>query len=214
MNLGLLGAENIIGHLLVQKALNQGDTVYAYVRCPEKVKIRHIKLHLVQTKFSDNQDIKKVIVNADVMVSTLNPYTKIATKETKTPLSDTHKSIIQTMETWQKKRLITLATPALIADEDPHTMKLLLLAKLMKSFLPLSYQDVNALGFLLKSSALDWTVIRIIGIRKNLFKKKYATAVGDTPFHLFVSPQNIATCLYDVAKENKFIRQMPIVFNQ
>ena len=100
---GLLGAENIIGHLLVQKALNQGDTVYAYVRCPEKVKIRHIKLHLVQTKFSDNQDIKKVIVNADVMVSTLNPYTKIATKETKTPLSDTHKSIIQTMETWQKK---------------------------------------------------------------------------------------------------------------
>lgn len=214
MNIALFGATGAIGSLLLNKFLENGDIVYAYVRNPDKICIQHSNLHLIKGDLCDEIQITSAIANADIVISTLGPAMKGKRNDMATPIADGHGLIMTVMERLNKTRLITLATPSLKSDNEPRGFILKLIPAMGRILFPWAYRDMVKLGKLVRKSGLDWTVVRIINPNVKTSGKGYATSVGNQPYKMGVSRENIAAMFYDTAKNNTFILEMPIVYNK
>lgn len=214
MNIAIFGASGAIGILLVKRFLENGDSVYAYIRNPDKINIQHPNLHLIQGELSDEPKITKAVASADIIISTLGPALSGKRNDKTTSIADGHKLILSAMEKHKKSRLITLATPSLKSDNDPKCFLLKIIPIMARILFPWAYRDMVKLGELINGSKLDWTVIRIINPNVKTSGKGYATSIGNESFKMGVSRENIADIFYDIAKANTFIQEMPIVFNK
>jgi putative NADH-flavin reductase len=213
MNIALFGASGAIGTLLTKEILEHGDIVYAYARNSEKIKMKNDNLHIIKGELTDEAAMESVIESADIVISTLGPMMNTKRREKATPIADGHALMIKVMKKYNKKRLITLATPSLKADDDPNKFALKMPGMLAEAFLPPAYRDIVKLGTIIKSSGLDWTVIRMINPNAKTSGNGYKMALGNEKIKQSVSRENVAESFYEVAVQNKYIHKMPIVFN-
>ena len=67
MNIALFGASGAIGLLLTKELLEHDDTVYAYVRNPEKIKMKN-NLHIIKGELMvlGNEDFKQSVSRENV----------------------------------------------------------------------------------------------------------------------------------------------------
>jgi hypothetical protein len=117
------------------------------------------------------------------------------------------------MKKFNKKRLITLATPALQSDDDKKNLSTLLPGILAKLFLPNGYAEMKKMEGIIKQSNLDWTVVRIINPNVKHKGQSYDYSFGDRSAKLSVSRENVAKFMYAAAQQSQLIRKMPIVYN-
>lgn len=214
MNITIFGASGAIGQYLMQVALNKGDTVIAYVRNPDKIKLKHPKLKLVVGELTDTSAIDTAVSEADVVISTLGPPSDMSRKLKGTPVADGHERIMTAMKRFNKKRLITLATPALQSDDDRKNISTVLPGVMAKLFLPNGHAEMKTMEKMIKQSNLDWTVVRIINPNVKHKGQSYAYSFGDRSAKLSVSRENVAQFMYAAARQNEWIKKMPIVYNK
>jgi putative NADH-flavin reductase len=214
MKIAVFGASGGIGSLLVKRALAEGDTVYAYVRNPDKLQLRHDKLHIISGQLSDEAAMTTAIQDADVVISALGPDMKGKANDTATPVADGHELMVRIMRKLGKKRLVTLATPTLRAAEDKSSLLFWLMRKVAPMTMSHAVRDLLKIGDVVTASKLDWTIVRIINPNVKTNGQGYGLAVGQEKYGISVSRQNVANSLYDIAKANSYIHKMPIVFNR
>ena len=118
------------------------------------------------------------------------------------------------MKKFNKKRLITLATPALQAEDDRKNLSTVLPRILAKIFLPNGYAEMKKLEGIVKHSDMDWTVVRIINPNVKYKEQSYDYSFGDRPGKMSVSRENVAKLMYAAARQNQLIGKMPIVYNK
>lgn len=111
------------------------------------------------------------------------------------------------------KRLITLGTPTIKAQEDRKQLITWLPGILAKWMFPTGYQEMKCIEKLVKNSSLDWTVVRIINPNVKYEGQGYAITYGDEKGSMSVSRENVANCLMDSVETDAYIKKMPIVFN-
>ena len=214
MNITLFGASGAIGRLVIQQAIQNGDCVTAYVRREDSISIRHKGLKIIVGELSNQSKMEEAIADADVVISTLGPELDTSRKVKSLPIANGHKMIIRIMEKMNKKRLITLGTPTVKAKEDKKQLITVLPGIMAKILYPTGYQEMKEIEQLIKQSTLDWTVVRIINPNLKHRGKDYKISLGDTKGKMGVSRDNVAQCMYDIAKNNTYHKQMPIVFNE
>ena len=214
MQIALFGATGVIGGLFLNIALNNGDTVCAYARYPDKIKTQHNNLHIVKGELTDAGAIESVLSDADIVVSTIGPALKNKRSDMSTPIADGHELIIKTMKGYNKSRLITLATPSIRADGDENSLLLKIIPGGAKLYLPWAYRDMVKLGEVIKSSGMDWTVIRIMSPNNKPADGGYEVFTGKGKAKMSVSRENVAKFFYEVASKNLCVREMPVVFNR
>ncbi|WOO36640.1 NAD(P)H-binding protein [Anaerocolumna sp. AGMB13020] len=213
MNITIFGASGAIGQHLMRLALDKGDFVTAYVRKPEKIKLNHSNLRLITGELSNASAIEMAVSEADAVISTLGPPSDMSRKLRGTPVADGHELIIKAMKKFNKKRLITLATPALQSEDDRKNLSTVVPRILAKTFLPNGYAEMKKLEGIIKYSNVDWTVVRIINPNVKYKGQSYDYSFGDRPGKLSVSRENVAKLMYDAARQNQLIGKMPIVYN-
>ncbi|PUA36471.1 oxidoreductase [Paenibacillus elgii] len=206
MNITIFSASGAIGQLVTQLALENGDFVTAYIRNPKKISLKHLNLTLVQGELSNTSTIERAVAEADVVISTLGPASDMSRKLKGTPIADGHELIVRAMKKLDKKRLITLATPALQSDDDKKNIA--------KIFLPNGHAEMKKMEGIIKQSSLDWTVVRIINPNVKHKGQSYDYSFGDKPAKLGVSRENVAKFMYSVARDKQLIRKMPIIYNK
>lgn len=214
MNITIFGASGAIGQLVTQLALENGDFVTAYIRNPKKISLKHPNLTLVQGELSNTSTIERAVAEADVVISTLGPASDMSRKLKGTPIADGHELIVRAMKNLDKKRLITLATPALQSDDDKKNISTILPGVLAKVFLPNGYAEMKKMEGIIKQSSLDWTVVRIINPNVKHKGQSYDYSFGDKPAKLGVSRENVAKFMYSAARDKQLIRKMPIIYNK
>ncbi|RPK31373.1 SDR family NAD(P)-dependent oxidoreductase [Paenibacillus xylanexedens] len=131
-----------------------------------------------------------------------------------TPIADGHELMIRAMNKLNKKRFITLATPALQSDDDKKNMSTILPGVLAKVLLPNGYAEMKRMEGMIKESNLDWTVVRIINPNVKYTGQTYDFSFGDNSAKLSVSRENVAKFMYSAARDNQLIRKMPIIYNK
>ncbi len=71
MNIAVFGGTGATGRLLIAQALDEGDSVVAFARHPEKLDIAHERLAVVEGELSDAAAIERAVDDADGVVSLL-----------------------------------------------------------------------------------------------------------------------------------------------
>ncbi len=215
MNITLFGASGAIGKIVLEHALtDKENSVTAYVRRPDSLKISFPNLKVVVGELSNQALVQQAVEQSDVVISTLGPALDTSRKIKGTPIANGHETIIHAMQKLSKKRFITLATPTVKSNEDKKQFSTVIPGIMAKLLFPNGYLEMKKIEKLIKESSLDWTVVRIINPNAKHKYNEYEFSFGDKPAKMAVSRENVGEFIYRVATENLYIKKMPIIFNR
>lgn len=212
MNITIFGGTGATGQLLINKALQSGYTVTAFVRTPTKISVQHHNLKIVKGELTDIDKIDEAIKNAEAVISVLGPYPK--TKGL--VIADGVKNIIESMKKNGVKRLIAIATPSFKDKNDKFQFGFAYGVFMIKTILRHTYNNIVLTGKYISESDLDWTIVRL-----PMLSNKPATGklnigyTGEGKVDLFsLSREDLANFLIQQIDNKTYIKKAPIISNQ
>lgn len=209
MEITVFGASGAIGSLFVHQALRKGYKVKAYVRNPSKVTISHPDIVVHKGELNEKEKIKEAIKGSSVVVSLLGPPVKRNYEST--PIIDAHANIISAMKEVGVKRVLTLATPSVKFEKDKKSLITIMPGVLARLFLPKPYKEIVTVGEMMKTSGLDWTVVRIIAPNNKPVTGKIKVSFGADKLKMGISRADIATFFLAEIETGAYIKSMPII---
>jgi putative NADH-flavin reductase len=161
VKIAIFGGTGRTGQHLIRQALSEDHQVSVLARDPGKLDefegARGGRLSLITGNLADSSCIEQAVSGADVVISVLGPTTNQPTYE----VSQGVQHLIEAMKKFGVKRLI-LSTGAGVGDPEDAPN---LFNRLMNTLLAIAarhvYQDMLKTVALVRSSDLDWTVVRV-----------------------------------------------------
>ncbi len=153
MHITVFGATGRTGNLVVQKALDDGHRVTAFVRDPDKLGQTHEALTVLKGDLFDPNDMETAVTGADAVVCAIGQR-RGASRDTVTRATE---KIVAAMKRQGVKRILAISTMG-AGDSAKHIgfiMRTLLRTVLRKQVLDHEGQEA-----LLRNSGLEWTVVR------------------------------------------------------
>jgi len=206
MKITVFGATGAIGQLLVEKALQDGFHVKAYIR---NFSYSNQKLEIIKGELDDYEKIQHAVSGADAVISTLGP--ELVRHYKGTPILDGHKNIIRAMQDQKVLRLITLATPSVKFAQDRISIATVLPGISARFLYPDAYREITGIGRIVADSGLDWTIVRIIEPDDSSPTGKVTVSFGETKIRWAISREDIAGFMLKQVTDQKYIHSMPII---
>jgi len=167
MKILILGATGRTGKWILAEALEQGYKVNCLVRKPEEINQNHSALKIYKGSPESISELESALKGCDAIISALNisrksdfPWSKLRTP--KTFLSDVMKNII-TLSTKIKIDRIVVCSAWGVADTEKE-IPLWFNWFIKNSNIGVAYKDHERQENLLKSSTLNWTIVRPSGL--------------------------------------------------
>ncbi|QJY38032.1 NAD(P)H-binding protein (plasmid) [Vibrio europaeus] len=172
MKILLLGANGRTGREILDRALLAGDSVTALVRSEDKLAdIAHSQLSVHVGDVCDSNDLKKIIVGHDLVISTLGP--RLPTKAACTVYSESAKAIVDAMQGCGVNRLLVTSTALLFSTNK-------WLDRILRFVARHNVRNANLMEETIRSSGLEWTIARV-GFLNDKASKDYRQAEGSLP---------------------------------
>lgn len=149
MKIAVFGATGRTGHLVVQKALDAGYEVVAYARSPHKLLIQSDHLTIIAGTLDDTQAIEQAVRGVDVVIELIGAS------------SDGTEKILAAMKAYGVRRIIAASALSLSDPNDRFDVRRELLYLFVRIVIPGAVQQVIRAGHLVRTSGLDWTLVRI-----------------------------------------------------
>lgn len=172
MKILVFGASGGVGKQFIQQALQHGDTVTAFVRSPKKLDITHERLQIIQGDVFDEQAVQHVMSGHDVVVSCLGSNKGL---EKSTELADMIKIIVSAMKSNHISRIVYTASAG-IDKEIPGVA-----GKMMMLMLRNPLEDHRNAVRIIKTSGIDYTIARPLGLKDGELTEKYHEALIGVP---------------------------------
>lgn len=147
----ILGATGRVGGQILLHALSDGHHITALVRAPEKMKMIHKNIHVIQGSVLNKNDIGSVIEGVDVVISALNT-------DGANTLSESMQLIIEAMKKEHVKRIITIGTAGILQSRETSSL-LRYQSNESKRKSTYAAQEHHKVFEMLTHSGLDWTII-------------------------------------------------------
>ncbi len=154
MKLVIFGATGSIGSKVVEQALEQGHTITAFTRNPDKLNIQHPRLNIFTGDVMNQTLVEQAVIGHDVAICVLGSGKKL----TGTVRSQGTKNIIQALEKVGVRRFIcqsTLGTGDSWGNLNFYWKYIMFGFILKKVFADHQIQEQYV-----RQSNLDWTIIR------------------------------------------------------
>jgi len=211
MKVIVFGATGPTGQQVLRKALAAGHQVTAYVRNPGKLSPVPQDLRVVVGELTDAAPLQAAVAGQDAVISVLGPSGK--TKGT--PVADGMREIVRTMGRAGVRRLIATATTSAADPRDKFSFPFWLAMHLVKALAGSAYDEIVATADAIRSSDLDWTLVRLPMLSdKPCGKPAAAGYVGDASIKLFsMSREPLAEFLVQQLTDPRWSRQSPAVSN-
>lgn len=174
MRLTVFGATGRVGHTLVHDALGQGHEVTAYVRDPQRLGLKHGRLHVKKGSLEDGAAVAEAVRGSEVVVSAIGA--RDATHAV-TVVTEATRSILAAMKAEGIQRLVTVGAAGLL----PHPSGGLAGEHGLPPFLRHAFEDHRGALHLLQQSGLDWVVVCPPVMPSGVKTHKYRTAVEALP---------------------------------
>jgi putative NADH-flavin reductase len=204
MKIAVIAANGRTGQVFVETALNSGHEVIAGVHGENKF-VPNEKLRVVTCDATNDEDVKKLISDADAVVSLIG-HTKGSLPTVQT---DAIRTVITAMKERGIRRIISLTGTGVRFPEDKVTFMDRMLNLSIRVIDPARVKDGIAHAEVLKSSGLDWTIIRVLKLQ-NVPAKSYQL-LANGPTKLYVGRQEVALAILEVLEHNTFITKAPII---
>ncbi len=199
MRIAVFGAVGRMGRIVAALALKGGHTVTALVEETEKLEGGRPGLRILEGDVRDFGAVERTVNGADAVISVIGRHGPKAAAF----MTGAMRNVIMAMERSGVKKIVTLASAG-IGREDG------LIGALARVFLHFFVKAHRRQLELLKSSSLEWTVIRPIVLTNGKKTGVYRVSRRGKPQGgLFISRADAAHFLLKCAKEKKYARSSP-----
>jgi len=178
MKIVVFGATGGTGRQVVTQALACGHEVTAIVRNPAAVDIRHERLEIVKGDVLDRSSISPWIAGKDAVLSALG----VNHRKPTTVYSEGTGNIVKAMREEGVHRLICLSSAGLAIPSDTPFMQRLVIQFVIQPMYKYAYEDMARMEAMVRTTGLDWTVIRPPRLTNGAMTGTYRTAVKQ-PLH-------------------------------
>jgi putative NADH-flavin reductase len=211
MKLTIFGATGATGTALVSKALGAGHEVTAVVRDARRLKIpAHPRLRVVTANVMDPASIAPATDGADAVISAIGPRGTGPT----TVIGDSVRSLVQALDKTGTKRFVQVSG-SIVADEgESPYMRYLVKPVARRTFLRHVCADMRAGEAEIRSSDLDWTILRPPALNDRAATGSYRLAVDSNLPHGFsVSRADLADCMLGLLGDQATVRRHVAIAN-
>lgn len=207
MNILIFGASGGTGHELVKQALAQDHVVTAFVRTPSKLAIKHKNLKLAEGNVADYARVEKAIGGQDAVLSALGAATPFKRDPV---LIEGIGNIVSAMQQSGVKRFIYLS---FIGVSESRKEAGFIIDQILTPFLHSSVIDHEEKEKLIKSSGLNWTIVRPPKLTNGRKKGRYRSGMNLAPTSIIptFSRADLADFMLQLATDNRFVQQAPSV---
>lgn len=205
MNVIVFGSTGGTGRLLVEQALEQGHSVTAFARDPNRLEIQHPRLQLFQGDVMDLSAVEQALQGQEAVVCILGAGQKLTGRIR----SEGTRQIITAMEKTGVRRLICQST--LGAGESWGNLNLFWKTVMFGLLLRNVLADHERQEHLIMSSNLDWTIIRpgsfVEGERTGQYR--YGFSGIDKTIQLKISRADVADFILNQLADRSSIHKTP-----
>jgi putative NADH-flavin reductase len=207
MKIVVFGASGGTGIQVVEQALAAGHEVTAFVRTLAKITIQHPNLTLFQGDVMDTAAVDKAISGQDAVISALGP--------SRPPLPGmmecAAKNILEAMLSAGIKRLIWTSGAGVRDPQDQPKFMDRLMKRLLTLMAGEVLRDSTAGVDLIRSSELDWTIVRFPRLVDGPSRGEYRVGYLGKDSGIQLGRADAADFLVKELLEGKYIRQAPVV---
>jgi uncharacterized protein YbjT (DUF2867 family) len=202
MRILILGATGRTGRQLIAEALRQGYTINVLVRDKSKLLINSDLVTVYEGMPANQTFLRKAMEGCEAVLSTLNisrtsDFPWAALRTPKDFLSASMKTIIKIAGQLNIKRIII--TTAWGVGETKKDIPYWFRWLIDNSNIGYAYRDHDVQEELLKSSTLNWTIVRPVGLTNSVAQKDIRVSL------------NVARFMLDVLQNNSYSKQMPVI---
>jgi putative NADH-flavin reductase len=179
MKLVVLGATGSTGLEIVRQALEQGHSVTALVRSPERLKSFQGRIAVEQGDLLDTAALEHAIKGHDVVLSAFGPRVPIS-KADANLLQQFAVALTSAMRRAAVRRVVVESVAFLFKDAIIPPAYLL-----GRLFFPGVVADASAMEQVFEKSGLDWTLTRPPRLTPKPYTGRYRVRVGHLPAFAF-----------------------------
>lgn len=207
MKIAIFGATGKTGIELVKQALDYGHEITVMVRDPNRLPKFSKPVTVVTGDFTRLDAVKSTIEGQDAVLCTLGSrelYRNSGLRALGT------RAIIESMNEEGVKRLVVMSSLGI--GESWNNLSLFSKA-LFKLVMPAAREDHEAQELVVKSSALDWTIIRPSGLTDDPEVSMYEFGKQLTPRTSRISRANVADLILKVIESNTHVHEAITISN-
>ena len=199
MKVIVFGASGRTGKLVVEKALENGYNVTAFVRDANKLSLSHSSLTVIQGDGTKIEDVSNAIKEQNVVISCLGANNGLGKT---TILHEMTKNIVQGMKENQVSKIIYVASAG-IEKEIPGIM-----GKIVMKTLGNVLEDHRNAVKVIKENVPYYTIVRPMGLTEGPFTGTYREAtVGIPPKARSISRADVADFIIRAIKTEAYKNQ-------
>ena len=204
MKITVFGASGKSGQILVERALELGYEVNAYVRRENAISHQDPKLNIIVGNLNEVDKISLALKGADACISTLGGA---SLKKRAIEVTDGIKLILEQMEKEGVTRFIYLSS--LGAGKSRYYMSRLIRFIVVDLLLRIPIADHNLNEEYIMKSELEWTILRPGGLSNEPYTGKYKYGSEKTVFkgNPKISRANVAAFILDQASNNTLMKK-------
>jgi putative NADH-flavin reductase len=207
----VIGASRGIGVETVKAALRAGHSVRALARSAASMPIQNADLDKVSGNALDSDTVRKALEDVDLVIETLGvDISPRAIFERTTLFSQSTRILVDAMKAAGVKRLI--AVTGLGAGDSRGHGGLLYDLVVFPLLLKRVYDDKDVQEWIIKSSGLDWTIVRpgLLTNRPATGRYRILTASKDWRFGM-ISRADVANFLVQAIDDRALIGTTPLL---
>ncbi len=175
MQLTIFGGTGGTGEQLIHAALDAGHTVTAPARDPSKIRASHEQLRTIRADVLDPPSLDGTVDGADAVVSALGAPPG---KEPITVYSIGVVNILEAMRRAGVRRFIGVSALPVTPRTEVSVLERLVVFPILYRFFGAGYADMARMEQLLRSSDVDWTVVRPPRLTDGPATARYRTSVN------------------------------------
>ncbi len=212
MKLVIFGASGRTGIPLVKKALERGHTVVAFVRTPDKLKEQqgdHERLSYVQGNIRDAAKVTEAVSDTDAVLSVLGPTQNTADYQVSKGMA----TIIEAMNTQGLRRIIISAGAGVGSEGDTPNLLNHFISFMLRVAARHVLEDMSRTVDLLRSSDLDWTIVRVPMLTNDPAKGRVRVGMVGKGTGPRISREDLAEFMLEQLTDKAHLHKSPVISN-
>ena len=203
-NIAVIGSTGRTGRLVLDEGVRRGHSMTAFTRRPDTLAgVRGLK-SVVHGDGRSLEDMRRAVRGQDAVISIVVSEGRGQT----TVMSDVTRAELDAMREAGVRRLVSVSVSA-IEGRRPW-----ILINLVRWLLRKPYADFGRMELLIRSSPVDWTVVRPPYLSNGPKTGRVRTQVGGKdlrhgPYH--ISRADLAATLLDLAEDSQHVHEVLLV---
>ncbi len=209
MKITVFGASSPSGRVLVEKALEQGHELTAFVRDRSKLALPHARLNIIEGDALNAAQVDAAVQGSEAVISFLGPK-RGAPKNMTTQATQ---NILNALTKHGVRRLVITSVGGIAVPGEQRSGVAKVVDALIKLLARDVYLDREQQLALLFNSPLDWVAVRLPRLTDEPATGSYQVGNLKVGPSLKISRADLADFMLKQLTDNTYLRQAPIISN-